>query len=67
MFEGKPKQTLEVEYCFRNEVARCGFTKGHITMERNPRKVVEFEVERILKVAEEKEKNPVIFIGYVLY
>jgi len=58
---------LSVDYCFKNENAQCGYVRGNVTYPRNPNKTLGSELERLLKAAEEKEKQTIIFIGYVLY
>ena len=58
---------INVEYCFPNENATCGYTKGKIDYPKNPRKTTGSEVCRLLAAAAEKEKRPVIFIAYNLY
>lgn len=58
---------LCVEYAFKNENATCGYTAGKIIYPRNPRNEIASEIMRALKAAEESEKKPLIFVGYVLY
>jgi len=58
---------LCVEYAFKNENATCGYTAGRLTYPRNPQKELASEITRVLKAAEEKEKKPLIFVGYILY
>jgi len=58
---------LKVDYCFKNEHATCGFTSGSIDYPRNPRKETASEVMRLLEAASEKEKKPVILVGFYEY
>jgi len=58
---------LQVDYCWKDNNAPKGYLKGSITYPRNPRKTVESEIARVMKAAEEKEKKPLIVVGFIEY
>jgi hypothetical protein len=57
---------LQVDYCFKNDAAACGYTGGYISSMLTPTEPTDEAVERLLEKAAVRENRPLIFVGYTI-
>lgn len=58
---------ITLSYCFENPESKSGYTTKSVTQHRNPRKALEYDVERVFESVKEQEKKPIIFVGFIIF